>query len=168
MPQDSLRIPFEFERQLYFIRPLLEVQALLDESALIHEGWQVLCNPTGARGDVPWDEYLKRLMRVVDNGPKWGVVLIFESKNQKPLGYTVLQDDTQFPQKRTLLIYAAYSNNKDPHISRAAMAYHEMWARRMGYVELHAQSRRLNGAAMRLFRRRLGFTPACVVFTKTL
>lgn len=134
----------------------------------LYEGWQVLCDPTGARCDVSWEAYSKVLLRVACMDETEGAIFIYLSKNDKPLGYTVVIDDTEVGAARTALIYAGYSNGKYAGATRESLSFVETWARKQGFTQLRAQSRRLSGAAMRLFRKRMGFKPHALIFTKDI
>lgn len=163
-----------FQMQTLFGRQQLksvvieDVTALLDWWPLFLEGWRDICAPFKGRVDLTASEFLTMLLRVVGMGKTDGLVVVFMSQKDKPLGFMVAMNDSETPERRTALIYAGYSNSKYAYAAVDATEYVQKWAKAQGFTELHAQSRRLSGAAMRLFRKKLGFQPMAVVFSKLL
>lgn len=151
--------------RVYLVQQLDSVQDVLTHAEFIYEGWVALKDL--ARADVGWEDYLQRILAI---GARLyvGAVFVFKSKNGKPLGYTVLQEDSESKTWPTMLIYAGYSNGKEPRGGPVAMEFVCKWSAARGYAAIHAQSRRINGAAMRYFRKKLGFKPLSVVFSKDL
>lgn len=168
MQQDNLVIPFEYEHQLYLVQQVTPTNVLRDYADFFYEGWQQLCDPHKAKADITWEAFLQIILRTAQNAGPSGEVFIIKSKNQKLLGFLVIIEDTEYVERRTALIYAAYSNSKDFNASKAGIEFIARWAKQMHYVELHAQSRRINGAAMRYFRKKLGFVPLSIVFGRAL
>lgn len=145
-----------------------DVPTLLHWWPLFLEGWTELCSPVKGRGDLTASEFLTMLLRVLSLGPNDGLVAVFVSQNDKPLGFAVVMNDSETPERRTALIYAGYSNSKYAHAAVEETEFVQKWAKARGFTELHAQSRRLSGAAMRWFRKKLGFQPMAVMFSKPL
>jgi len=140
---------------------------VLDNWAFLYEGWLTLGDSIGARFYISCEDYLKTLMRLVERPATEGTIIMYSSKNDKPLGYTVLMNNSE-TSLRTCLIYVGYSNGKCPSAAQTSMAVVERWAKANGYKEIHAQSQRMNGAAQRLFERKLGFHPASIIYKKEL
>ena len=163
--QGELKIPFEFERQLYFMVKLQGIEQVLKHSEFLHESWVSLCDPEGARGDVDWTTYLQKIIHFATAPDSCGVTFLVQSKNQKNIGAFVLQEDTDSSNKKTIAVYSGFSNEKDAMLPRAAWAFMRQYSKQMGFVEMHAQSRRLSGAAMRFFRQKLGMKPVAMVFS---
>jgi hypothetical protein len=152
-----------------YVPHILSTANLLQWMSFLYEAWLGLHNPQGGRGTMSWDEFLKVCLHIINLGPERGIVVVFTSKNDKPLGLMVVMDNTElFSPERTALIYAGYSNGKYEHAAVDGTSYVEDWARAHGYKELHAQTRRLNGSAKKLFERKLGFTESSWLFKKTL
>jgi hypothetical protein len=147
---------------------LLDVNGIIANIDFLQQGWEGLKSPTGGRGDISWDIFLKVLLRVASQ-PADGMVVLYTSKNMKPLGFMVVMDNTElFGEERKALIYAGYSNGKYAHAAKDGMDFVEQWARAHNFVALEAHTRRINGSAMRLFRKKLGFHPLSLVFKKEL
>lgn len=157
-----------FGRQPYNVIHLTNVQQVIAAWPFLVNGWRELCSPEKGRSDLSEGEFLTMLLRIQGMGPNDGLIALFTSKNDKPLGYMVVMNDSETPHRRTALIYLGYSNGLYTQAPIVATEYVERWAKERGFTELHAQSRRLSGAAMRLFRKKLGFQPMAVVFSKTL
>lgn len=157
-----------FGKQAYKAVHITNVEQLIAAWPFFLQGWQELCSPEKGRADLNESEFLTMLLRILDMGPKDGLLVVFTSEHDKPLGYMVVMNDSETPQRRTALIYLGYSNGKYLQAPVVATEYVEKWARANNFTELHAQSRRLSGAAMRLFRKKLGFQPMAVVFSKPL
>lgn len=132
----------------------------------LREGWAQLWNDVTR--ELPAEDFVMRCVRAALDRTKEAAVFVFTSKNDKPLGYILVEDNSQGTVRDSLLIYAAYSNGKYQGSAAACLEFVSNWARRAGYTHLQLYSRRLNGSAMRLFRRKLGFTPIGVTFGKTL
>lgn len=147
---------------------ITDVPTLLQWWPLFLEGWQDLCGPFKGRVDLTASEFLTMLLRIIGLGDDDGLVVVFLSQNDKPLGFMAAMNDSETPERRTALIYAGYSNSKYAYAAIDATEFVQKWAKARGFTELHAQSRRLSGAAMRLFRKKLGFQPMAVVFSKLL
>ena len=64
--------------------------------------------------------------------------------------------------------YTGYSTGRCQAATTAAWMYLHSWAKDRGFMKLRAQSRRLNGAAMRWFKRKLGFRPTALMFEKEI
>lgn len=117
---------------------------------------------------LTWDDFLSELLRIARVGLDTAITAIFTSKNGKPLGYIILMDETLGSIERTAHIYAAYSNGLYRGIADEAIRFAEEWATKRGFDKLQASSRRMSGAAMKLFKKRLKFRPVYVVFEKGL
>lgn len=145
----------------------LTVATVVANAEIMYEAWKALCDPHGARLEASWETWLKIILRIAQASPELGGVFLFTSKNDKPLGMLVLVEDTQYGEEyRTAIMYAIYSSGKDVNIGRQMIAYAEKWAHDNEYIELHAVSRRMNGAAVRYFERKLGFIPDCTLYKK--
>ena len=152
----------------YRVEHVVDVPGLIRWWAFFVAGWQDLCSPVKGRGDLTLDEFLSVLLRVVSIQPRDGLLAVIASKNEKPLAFCVVMEDSETPRRRTALIYAGYSNEKDKAVILPTFEYVETWAKANGFVELHAQTNRFSGAAMRWFRKKLRFTPKAVLFSKAL
>lgn len=165
MQTDSVQ--FLWKGQWYGVQQLTSVQAVFDETELLFEGWKVLCDRKGARADVDWDDYLQRVLAIAA-GLYVGAIFIYYNKSKKPLGYTVVLEDTESRSRPTLFIYAGYSRGLTSDSGKMAIEFVCQWASANGYKAVRAQTRRINGAAMRYFRKVLGFSTLSVVFNKDL
>ena len=154
--------------QPFVVHHLQNVEDVIENARLLGEGWKSLSDSTSARCDVSWIDFLNRVMRIAIAGDEFGAVMVFKSKNEKPLGFMVIFDDSEGKDRRSAFIYAGYSNGKYADAPVASMTYVQDWARQHGFTALRTQTRRINGAAMRLFRKKLGFRPLAMIFEKTL
>lgn len=152
--------------QPFIVEHLTSVDDVIDNAPFLNEGWRALSNPMVARCDVGWDGFMRVVMQAACTNA--GTVVVFKSKNHKPLGYMVLVDDSESEKVRSLFIYFGFSNGKYEGAPEASIEYVKSWAKQQGYVRLGAQTRRINGASMRLFKKKLGFRPKAMVFETTL
>ncbi len=157
-----------FDKQPITPKVLRGVEAVYEHGAFFTQGWQSLCDPSRARCDIDLIDFFQRLIGIACGPVDRGAVMLFMSKNDKPLGFMVLQENSESRNRRSLLIYAGYSNGKCVKGPERCIKLVEDWARTHGFDEVQAQSRRINGAAMRLFKRKLGFQPLSIVFKKML
>lgn len=132
----------------------------------LQEGWSALHEE--ALIDVPYDGFVFRLMQAVLARSDMAAVFIYVSKHDKFLGFTIVEDNSPTTKRQTLLVYAAYSNGKYKGAANASLVFVGNWARLVGYKKLQLYSQRMSGSAMRLFRKKLNFTPVGVTFEKTL
>lgn len=147
----------------------LSVQGIIDNIEFFKEGWTMITRPECARDVFSWDGFLKTLLHVASLDECNGAVILFTSCNDKPLGFYVLCDNTEiFSDHRTVLIFAGYSNGKYEQAPLASIDFVEKWARDRGFKEIHAHTRRMTGAAARLYERKLGFTRLSWAFKKEL
>ena len=152
--------------QVFVVEHLESVDDVIENAVFLNEGWRALSSPAGARCNTVWNNFMRVIMdsACTDNG----AVVMFKSKNKKPLGYMVLtkmQDEDDTP---GLFLYFGFSNGKYEGAPEASMGYVRAWARDKGYKFIQAQTRRINGASMRLFKKKLGFKPKAMIFETTL
>lgn len=147
----------------------LNVMGVVDWLEFFREGWENIVKPECARDIATYESFMKMLFHVASLPEDEGAVVLFTSKNLKPLGFYILCDNTErFAEKRSLLIYAGYSNGKYAGAARESIEYIERWAKEHGYSDLQAHTRRMTGAAVRLYERKLGFEMMSWVFRKNI
>lgn len=154
--------------QPFYVHTLRNIDDVLEFRDLLVQGWSELSKRFEAPDDFDNQTFIVRCLDAAlcrDNSRQ---LFVFTSKNKKPLGFVLVEDGSEGVERDTLYIYAAYSNGKFMNAPSAAIAFVERWARLAGYVKIRLLSRRLNGSAMRLFRRKLGMKPVGVVFEKKL
>ena len=137
-------------------------------SDFLLEGWKALSSRFGDSPDMSQRQFMVRCLDAALCLDKSRRLFIFTSKNKKPLGFILVEDGSEGDERTTLFVYAAYSNGKFPKAPEAAFRFVRRWARLAGYAKVRLLSRRLNGSAMRLFRRRLGFSPVGVLFEQSV
>ena len=127
-------------------------------------------NATMAPGDTPvsGEVFLRLLFKVVHMGQARGRVTVLVNKNAQPLAFGIVYDNTEALCRRSAIVYAVYSNHQCPTAVTELREEAERWARECGYAELHAVSRRINGATFRIFERQWGFRRTAVIFKKEL
>jgi len=151
------------DRQPYKLHLLTSLDEFMEHVSFIREGFDTLEELVR----VSWDDFAGQVLQVV-SGKMEAVFAVFLSKNDKPLGFVMVVDDTAGSIEKVALIYAAYSNGKYVGAADEAVHYAEEWATAKGFDKLRASSRRMNGAAMKLFKKKLQFKPAFIVFEKGL
>lgn len=134
----------------------------------LFEGLNSLNDPHGARGDMEPLQFFQMVLHAISCHPTNGGVGVLTSKNDKPLGYGIILNNTEPYCRKSAVVYAVYSNGKCPTTTVELLTNAESWARSQGYCDLQACSRRINGAAIRLFEKKWGFRRACLVFRKEL
>lgn len=111
-------------------------------------------------------DFFKFLLHVVHLPPKDGFVSVLVSGAGTPYGYIIVVNNTNLFSKRTMHVYALYTNNQCPSASVELIAEARQWGVANKYEEVQACSYRFGGAAIRLFTRKLGFTSRFIVFTR--
>lgn len=142
---------------------ITDLEPLLEAWPFLLEGLGTLNDPQGGRGNIEPERFFKILLRVALGDPEEGAVVVLTSKNDKPLGYIVFLNNTTPFDKKTLLVYAIYSNNKMAGTAKVLSVEMKRWARQHGFAKATAASFRLTGSAVRWFRR-LGFQRKCIGF----
>lgn len=120
------------------------------------------------RSAVTPEAFFKMLLNILAKNPGFGRIAMLVNQNGKPLAFGVMFDNTEPFCKRSALVYAVYSNGKCPTAVQELRLEAETWARREGFKEIHAVSRRINGATFRIFEKMWGFRRTAVVFKKEL
>lgn len=133
------------------------------------EGLTALNRITRKDKNIETDVFLRVIMDTVSGDESEGAVWVFTSKNDKPLFFCIVFNNTsKYHKTKSLLTYAVYSNEKSATILRFSLAYTKDWARKNGYKELQAFSPRFSGAGYYLFEKVLGFKRFLVHFTQEL
>jgi hypothetical protein len=97
-----------------------------------------------------------------------GLVVVITSKNDKPLMWGIVFNNTVIFKPKSCAVYAVYSNGKAPKVMSYALSYLESWARHHDYKRIQAFSPCMNGSRFRLFEHVWKFTREAVVFRKDL
>ena len=132
------------------------------------ESVDVLNDLSGARADITKAELFDIVLRTINGRDEEGQVAVLCSKNEKPLAYGITCDCTEVFGPKTWLILVAYTNGKQASSLVELLAFCEKQARSFGYKRLQAHSRRITGAAMRLFEKKWGFERHSIAFTKDI
>jgi len=156
-----------FNAQPYKVKKLSAYE-VIEWWPFFQEGVEALRDPRRARSDLSDKEWLNQLVHIALQPSSRGCVMLFTSKNDKPLGFMAVIEDSETIELKTALIYAGYSNEKYENAPVTGLAEVEKWARENGYSRLHLQTRRMNGASVKFFEKKLGFSPLCVVYEKEL
>jgi len=155
-------------RQQLKVLCINDVESLIKEIDFVIEGYHQLMKLGPNKFYISLKDYLQLLFKTVTKDPTDGCVMVVKSKNDKPLGYFVLFNNTAPGCPSSCVIYAGYSTNRYIGLAEDGMTLAEAWARRNGYKQIQALSPRMAGAAMRFFKRKLGFTPMSIIFKKDL
>lgn len=147
------------------VEEVKDLTSLMKWWDFIASGLADLNDPHKGRGDLTVDSLFRNVVYSLSTG---GVVLVLTSKNGKGLAYVIARDNTEPYCQKSLLVFAAYSTGKFPHAREQMLEYLEQWAKKHGFAELHAFSRRVNGAAVRWFEQKCGFRRICMGFRKVL
>lgn len=131
------------------------------------EGMEALNSPTGAKGEYTPETFLQMLLKVIDKGDE-GLVLLLTSKNDKPLGFGVCFVGEDILGDRCLFVWAGYTSGRYKGTMLEMCQYAEEYARAIGITVLRAASKRITGAAMRLFERAWGFKREFIHFRKDI
>lgn len=152
-----------------YVTLVKDINELVTYWPLLLSGMVVLNDPHTARGDIDPSKFFNLLLDVVTGPKEGGAVAILRSKNGKELGYGVIIDSSDITSfKRVAYGYVLYSNGKCSSAGKDLVTFAEMWAKAHGYDEMQCMSRRINGAAMRLFEKKFGFHRNYIVFKKDL
>lgn len=152
------------DRQPYQVLVTKSIDDFVKNVDFIREGFDELQHLLR----VTWEEFTSSILRGFRLAEDQALFAIFLSKNGKPLGFIFVVDESISSTEKQALIYAAYSNGRYVGAADEAVSFAEEWAKKNGFTTLLASSRRMNGAAMRLFKEKLGFKAQYVMFGKEL
>lgn len=115
-----------------------------------------------------FDNYLRQMLCMMASWPN-GAIGVLKSKNDKELGFTAIFNATPaFLTKKTLYVYALYSNGKYIYTSKELLDWGKRCAREYGYEVMSMETGNLNGGAVQFFTRKLGFTAKKVLFSQEI
>ncbi len=117
---------------------------------------------------VTAEAFLRRVLDTINIGSERGLVFIIESKNQKPLFYGVVFDNSSNYHPPSIVYYAASSNGKSATVGKFSVAYVEEWARAQGFKELHWFNSRFSGSSINAIERKFGVKRRMILYTKEL
>jgi hypothetical protein len=114
-------------------------------------------------------ETLLKVLCDTTNCANDGYTIIVRNPKGEPLQFVIsFNNTTGYHTKRSLLVYATYSNRKDRGVHKFVIDWMCKWAKEQGYNELHAFSSRINGSGFRLFEKYFGFQRRMILFTRSL
>lgn len=114
------------------------------------------------------DNYLKQMLCMMSSWPN-GAIAVLRSKNGKELGFTAIFNATPaFITRKTLYVYALYSNGKYQYTSRELLDWGRRAAKQFGYEMMCMETGNLNGGAVQFFTKKLGFTAKKVLFSQEI
>lgn len=145
------------------------LKQLVEEWPFFLEGLEALKESIGSK--MTPNRFFKLLLSIVSGDESAGCVFLGKSKNDKNAGYLAAIENTEPGCDKSLLVCAGYCRGQGQTFdtnSRMGLAMLEKWAKERGYVEIHAGSRRITGAAMRLFERKWGFKRASITFKRSI
>lgn len=150
--------------QEYKLVQLMGAEDFTQWVEFLYEGWQSLASHN--RIGMTAEAFYKQVLKVVCGPPGDGAVFVVTSKNDKPLSFFVLIDNSESFEKESVVIYAGYSNGKSADVTTYGVEVAKIWARENGFQQLQACTRRLNGASARFFRKKLGFNPVSIMYSQ--
>lgn len=125
-------------------------------------------NETVKDKQVSTDAFL-RVHLDIAVGKLYGKLLLFTSKNDKPLGFISAYENTSnYSPERVLWVYAIYSNGKKEGVPKILFSKLEEWARSYGFTEMQTQSGRTSGVSIRWCRAQFGLSLSKMFFSKKL
>lgn len=142
------------------------VEKIIEHLAFISDGWEAFKKPP-LNCNIPLNAYFQLVFRVAHGNPDNNLLILLTSKNDKPLGYSIVFNDSQLGLPKSCIWFYYYSNGKCNTVAIESSNFIEAWARKRGYKEIHSQSFRMSGAAIRGFKR-VGMKPFSMVFKRNL
>lgn len=123
------------------------------------------------KDELKWDihpiDYYKVILNVIAGYEDDGIVMVLVSGTGQPYGYIVAINNSNAYSKRTVNVYAVFTNRKCPSAFAELSAETAQWAKSKNYEEVQACSPRVSGASIRWFKKH-GFTNPFLVFTRPL
>ena len=97
------------------------------------------------------------------------IAIVMDKSTNQPLSYTIsFNNSHDYKKEKALLVYAIYSNRKSRTATRYGLNHVAEWAKSKGYDELHGNSPRITGAAVRLFENIFGFRKQALFLVRKL
>ncbi len=145
------------------------IDTLMKYWSFIKEGLGSL-NKISASSSVDVNILFKVCVDIVCADSKLGkVAIVLDKNNGEPLSYTISFENTcSYSTCRSLMVYAIYSNRKSRTATRWGLNWVADWAKKEGYKEMHGESPRVTGAAVRLFENIFGFRKHSLFLKRSL
>lgn len=149
-----------------YVETIRDTEKFLEMWPMLIEGLEAMNTRSNMNENV--DRYLKQMLCMMASWPD-GAIAVLYSKNDKPLGFTAIFNATPaFLTRRTLYVYALYSNGKYISTSRELLDWGKRAAKQLGYEVMCMETGNLNGGAVQFFTRKLGFTAKKVLFSQEI
>lgn len=144
------------------------VEQVLDYWKFFFEGLEelnLLLKPVDA---ISAKVLLQTLLHSIDLHQSQSLLVVITSKNDKPLLWGLIFDNTVLFKPKSCVVYAVYSNNKAKGLIQYGLRIAEKWARENHYKTMQAFCPKMNGSRFRLFEKVWGFQRHSMVFQKDL
>lgn len=147
-----------------YVETIRDTDSFLEMWPMFMEGLDAMNKRSNMNENA--DTYLKQMLCMMSSWPD-GAIGVLKSKNGKPLGFTAIFNATPvFVTRKTLYVYALYSNGKNVNTSRELLDWGLRCAREFGYEVMSMETGNLNGGSVQFFTRKLGFTAKKVMFSR--
>lgn len=115
------------------------------------------------------EKFCEELMSIVASGDENGFVAVLVSGAGQPYGFIVVTNNTtRFSDEKSCVVYAIFTNQNCPSTVAELSAEAFQWAKTHDYKLAQACSKRVNGAAIRWFQKKMQFESMFMVFTRKL
>ena len=108
-----------------------DVDDFLRWQGVVKEGWESLSKDMLL--ELTYADFATRVLRAALTKESKAAFFVYASKNGKPLGFSLVEENTEAADRPVLLIYAAYSNGKYKGAANASVTFVGNWARLHGY-----------------------------------
>lgn len=149
-----------------YVETVRDTETFLENWTMFQEGLVAMNERSNMNENS--DTFLRQMLCMMASWPN-GAIAILKSKNDKPLGFTAIFNATPaFLTRRTLYVYALYSNGKYQYTSKELLEWGKRAARQLGYEVMAMETGNLNGGAVQFFTKKLGFTAKKVLFSQEI
>lgn len=109
------------------------------------------------------DDFIKTMLRVVDQGEDRSFIAVLVSGGGDPYGFIACEAEGD-----RVVIVEIFSNKKCPSTTIELVSEAQAWARQKNFNCLSVRSNRFNSTAIKFFTKQLGFQQEAIVFSKKL
>lgn len=155
--KDNFMTPYTPFQSGNIVVPIRTTYELMESWPFFLEGLDKLQDGFQWKMSISPIQFLKIILRVLEDGDDLGMVCLIRSKSGKNVGFFIVQNNTEEFQEPTALCYALYSVGNNANITRDAVTYGMRWCKEKNYKSIYALSLRTGSAVKKLFINKWGF-----------
>jgi hypothetical protein len=139
------------------VKVIQNLGELIEHWDLFTTGYQFLTDPKGAGLPLGFEDFRALLISTVVEPQELGAVMLLTSKNDKVLGFAMVQERLTTLKQKVARVLFVYSTGKCPSTEHELFYECKKWAKKFGFSHVDTVAYRVNGAQLRWFQDNFGF-----------